>query len=880
MGNGTLGLSARAAAALALAVLAGAASATLKVETVSGRETTPTAAVVARAFVDAHKRLEAGARANKFKGTFFFPQRVELYANGQKLPFQGAPSRAGDLTPTFVGFDSTYQAYLQSVYTSAKSTLDSVFGRAAVGGTLKVVNDDATISDRRAVIGGYYVPNAAGGPEIRLPVNIDQTTAGINFIHVLLLAYQGPNPLPFDAYNEGLVRAATIAVARTPGALPGSPTTTQVDNVLNNLYEADDRYDWLNQPALSAQPFVAPNLLLAQLPAGGSTGGVYLLRHQMAGSAWEKVLVEYPGFAAEFNRRYYAAPASFQTSAQLEALAQTSLDTVSGHANTTVEGKTFREWALHQYILNPVSAAGSKLLLEPLPLVPLNSGDFGVFDLALHAFVTDTGGNETLVGGTAYPVYFRPDFSRFFTTAQDDVITVANGYGSVAPNFPSETFGTAPYKVTVDAPFDTRTERVNLPAGAVYTTSGLRLQASGTVSGFGTNIANMSVRLTWAGGDSGTVTVQNGAFGASITNTTFDKAQPVLVTLQQGGTTLMTRQVNKGRGSLVIDLKAPTTEASVTLTLGARLNFLGLPLEPFRPYVPTVTGLDPSAALVARYDSTLGRYAYFPDEGEMHQGLGYFVRSLSATSPVVRGYGSGADPKVISLRAGWNMVSNPTSNTLSVASLQVATTTQPFVSWANASGAAVGDTVFGLTPDPTHPDGGTLVPVTTVAPGQGVYVRCLSSQGADILWGATSSTKAAQTSPLPIAAGEWRATLAVTGDMFQSSTVVLGQQRIGSATPNDRNDASLPPGAGGFQAAVDSNGLFYRKVFPMNQTLPVRVSLTGLVPGRWFTVAATTEGKSGVSVTLPSGLVTNLTAGRKVRFKATASTAVLGVRPL
>lgn len=877
MGNGILGQSARAAVALALAVLAGGASATLKVETVTGRGTTPSAVVAARAFVDAHKRLEAGAREKRFKGTFFFPQRVELYANGQRLPFQGASTRAGDLTLTYSGFDSTYQAYLQSVYASAKSTLDAVFGRAAVGGTLKVVNDDTTISDRRAVVGGYYVPNAPGGPEIRLPVNLDQTTAGVNFIHALLLAYQGPNPLPFDAYNEGLVRAATIVVARTPGALPGSPS---VESVLNNLYEADDRYDWLNQPALSAQPFIAPNLLLAQLPAGGSTGGIYLLRHQMAGSAWEKVFVEYPGFAAEFNRRYYASPASFQTSAQLEGLAQAALDAVSGRTNTTVEGLTFREWALRQYILNPMSAAGSKLLLEPLPLVPLNSGDFAVFDLALHAFVTDTSGNETLVAGTAYPVYFRPDFSRFFTTAQDDVITVANGYGSVAPNFPSATFNTAPYKVVVDTPFDTRNERVNLPAGAVFTSSGLRLQASGTVSGFGTATTNMSVRLTWAGGDSGVVSVQNGAFGASISDTTFDKAQPVTVTLSQGGTTKLTRQVNKGRGPLVVDLKAPAADTSFALPLAARLNFVGLPLEPFRPYVPTVTGLDPNASLVARYDSTLGRYVYFPEEGEMHKGLGYFVRAFSATNPTVKGYGPGADPVVVSLRAGWNMVTNPTPNTLSVASLQVAVTTQPFLSWATASGDVVGDTVFALNPDSTHPDGGTLVPTTSIAPGQGVYVRCLSSTGADLLWGLNTASKSAKTSPLPIASGEWRSTLTVAGDMFQSSTVVLGQQRTGSSIPSDRTDASLPPGAGGFQAAVESNGLFYRKVFPMNQTLPVRVTLSGLVPGRWFTVSSVTEGKTGIAVTLPSGLTANLAAGQKVRFKATSATAVLGVRPL
>jgi hypothetical protein len=880
VGNGTLEKSARAACALALAVLSGPAWATLKVETVTGRGTTPTDALVARAFVDAHKRLESGARAHGYKGTFFFPQRVELFANGQKLPFKGQASRSGDLTLSFASsgptaFDPSYQSLLQSVFASAKPVMDTVFGKAAVGGTIKVVNDDATISDRRAVLGGYYVPNAPGGPEIRLPVNLDQNTAAVNFVHAMLLAYQGPKAYPFDAYNEGLVRAATVVVMRTV-----SSNSAQVENVLNNLYEADDRYDWLNQPALSAEPFIAPNLLLANLPAGGSTGGIYLLRHQMAGSAWEKVLTEYPTFAAQFNQAYYASPSSYTSSALLESLAVSAVNSIVGTSSGRIEGLPVRSWIFRQWILSPQTTAGLKLLLEPSPLTPLNSGDFGVFDLALHAFTTDASGNETLLSGTSYPVFFRPDFTRFFTSAQDDVVSVSNGYGSVAPNFPSATFGTAPYKVVIDAPFGAKTQRVNLPAGAVYDSNGLRLQASGTVSGFGTNVANMTVRLTWAGGDSGDISVQNGAFGASISSTTFEKAQPVTVVLKQGTTTVLTRQINKGRGPLVTDLKAPATDATFNWTFANRLAFLGFPLDPFRPYAREVFGLDPTAVLVARYDPTLGRYVYFPDESEVRIGLGYFVRPFDTTGRVVSGRGPGSDPVVVSLKAGWNMVTNPTPNAVNVANIQVATTTQPFLSWATASGDLVGSAVFSLTPDSTHPDGGTLTPVTTVNPGQGVYVRCLSSQGADLLWGASSPAKTGQKLAAPLAAGEWRSKLSVTGDMFQSSSVELGQQKIGSATANERNDVLLPPGAGGFQAAVEAGATFYRKVFPMTQTLPVRVTLSNLIPGRWYTVNAVTEGKTGVSVALPSGITATLTTGRQTRFKATSTTATLGVRAL
>ncbi|MES1227772.1 MAG: hypothetical protein ABUL72_03820, partial [Armatimonadota bacterium] len=640
-------------------VISASALANLRVEVVSGRGTTPVASVAAKAYVDASKRLEAGAKqSGRFKDKFFFPQRVELLANGQLLPFNGA-TRSGDLTLSFAStgaaaFPVHYKSYLQSVWTNAKPAMDSVFGKAAVSGTVNVVNDDVTISDRHAVIGGYYVPNAAGGPEVRLPINLDPVTAAVNFIHCVLLAYQGPSPYPFDAYNEGIVRAATVSIARTPGVIPGSPDSSQIEAALQNLYEADDRYDWLNQSAIAAQPFIAPNLLNAALPAGGSTGGIYLLRHQMAGSAWIKVAAEYPGFFAEFNRRYYLAPASYKTTAQLEALAQTALDTVSGHGSTTVEGRSFSDWALRQSILGCVTTAGSKLLLEPIALPPSSASDFGVFDFAVHAFLTDTNGNEGLGSGIAYPVYFRPDFSRFFTTAQDDVAGISGGYGSVAPNFPGDTFASAPYRVTVDMPFDGRVARANVPAGAMFTSSGLRFEMSGALSGFPQDSSTYTVKATWTGGNSGVVNVQNGAFAASISNTSFDKAQPVTVVVSKGATVVLTRKVNKGKGPLVLDLKAPTTDTTGTLTLPANLAFVGLPIEPFRPSVLSVTGLTTSNSLVARYDSVLGRYVYFPSEGEIHHGLGYFARAFTATAPVVKGIGPGADPVVVSLRPGWN----------------------------------------------------------------------------------------------------------------------------------------------------------------------------------------------------------------------------------
>jgi hypothetical protein len=252
---------------------------------------------------------------------FSMPAVVNLTRQGKPLAAsvgQGPRNRA----PIVLQFDSVgsnafppaYQAVLQSVFESATPTLNALFGLPSVGGVVRVRNFDATIGDRDAVAGGYYVANnGSGEQEIRFPVYLADETAAVNFVHCLLLAYLGPNGYAFDALSEGLVRATTIRVSRIPSALPAqfnNPASREtIELVLANSYDIGAYYDWNNQRALGGARFIAPNLRDLPLPPGGSTGGIFLLRYQMAGSAWQKVLVEYPSFPLEINNRAYANPA-------------------------------------------------------------------------------------------------------------------------------------------------------------------------------------------------------------------------------------------------------------------------------------------------------------------------------------------------------------------------------------------------------------------------------------------------------------------------------------------------------------------------------------------------------------------------------------------
>jgi hypothetical protein len=164
------------------------------------------------------------------RGTpYVFPAVVRLQQNGKDLP-TGGRTRGSEITldidPSFnTSFHPNRVAFLQDVYNRSKLFIEALFGDAAISGTVKVVNVDAggVVNDRRIVVGGYYLPNnGSGGREIRLgDYNSDETMA-VSLIHNILLAYLPDPAYGFDAYLEGICRAVTQKIVRTPAALPAS----------------------------------------------------------------------------------------------------------------------------------------------------------------------------------------------------------------------------------------------------------------------------------------------------------------------------------------------------------------------------------------------------------------------------------------------------------------------------------------------------------------------------------------------------------------------------------------------------------------------------------------------------------------------------------
>ncbi|MBX3111276.1 MAG: hypothetical protein KF857_04640 [Fimbriimonadaceae bacterium] len=889
-----------ARAAFAALVLSASALclADLRVEVGGGRSRDDVSTLVegaARIYNHNLAVLSAGSRRlHRSDVVFSQPVRAWLTVGGEPLRGRatGRGRGRGPITLQFEtsgsrAFPSAYKAFLQSVFAAATPTLDTIFGQPLTSGVVKVQNYDADLPDRAAVSGGVFVPNGAAGMEIHFPVYQNDIAAAVNFIHTLLLAYTGTTPYPGDVYEEGFVRAATMAACRVPGVIPNNPTAQDVESVLDGLYDASAEYDWSNQPGLGGPAFIAPNLVSTPLPVGGSTGGVYLLRFKMAGTAWAKVLAQYPTFIARFNTDYATAPAAYQTPAAVAALGQQVIDDLAGHAGATVEGRSFADWTQRQWILDTRLSPGLKLVAEAVPVPPSVSDDFGVFGVILNAFKVDSAGNETLLSGRCYPLYWRPEFTRFFMTAQDDILQVGNGYGSVVPNFGADLFANSPYRVTVDLPFGGKVARVVLPAGAVATAdSPVAKNVYGTITGVPADATVYSVVVDWVGG-SNSVQAQNLAFGMTIADPNFEKAQSVTVKvfkIVSGSVTeLFSRVVNKGFGPLALDLRTPACDATFTLTRGAKQALVGLPLEPYRTNAADVFGMPDSTALVARYNPVLARYDLYPDEGEVRAGLGFFIRPATAGSVTVKGLINRETPTSVALRPGWNMVTCPDDASLGTADVQVTQTSQSVGTWAQAAGTLLGNTFFKWTPDPVNPDLGTFVPATTFDPGVGYFVRALDADGAVLVF--TPKTRGRGTRAFhpgtEATSGawptKWSADLVATSSAGNYSVCTTAASAAGTLDDNPRFDDKLPPSPGGFQMSVESNGDYYRKLWPASRR-SFTLKLTGLRPGVLCTLRAPKlAGAVALNVQLPGGRVRPLTPWSAVTFASSTSTLFLKV---
>lgn len=792
------------------------------------------------------------------------PSVVRLTSGGKDLPPAGPSGRAGGLTLEFDSsgartFPPVYQQLLVDTFTQCESTLNAVFGAPSVNGTVHVRSYDADIGDRHAVSGGYYVDNNGSGErEIRFPVYQNQEAAAVNFVHCLLLAYLGPKSYAFDAFQEGLVRAAAMRVVRTPGAMPATLDADLIAQVLENTYDVGTWYEWNNQRALGGPTFIAPNLVSVDLPPGGSIGGIYLLRYKMSGSAWQKIIAEYPAFIKQFNQAFYADTSIANDRGALFALGQTVLDTISGTINAQVEGLPFATWARRQFILETGLTLGRKLLVEPIPLAPdSGTSDFGVYLVQATFFETLAGGNETLLSGVSYPIFWSEAYDRIFPSAQEDRMDIAGAYGAVVPNLPDLHAG-SPYRCEIDIPVQDRNVRCFVPAGGVATGSNpTPNDFYGTVSGVQIGSGDtLRVRVTMGATVVDNIAVTFGAFGKRINTSEYLGYQKLFVELVKTSgaseTVVLSRTVNKGPGPLALDLIGGGGEASFGYTGGLPkgLSAIGFPVDPFDSLFGDVIGIPDSTVLAARWNGSKARYDIYPDGGGPIHGNGYFVRLDAALpSAAVAGRSVPGTPASIALRPGWNLIANPLTEAVPTTRVTVIHSIDFPKTFAEALGAELGVDFFEFVPGPNDaatgaPETGTMLKAASFEPGKAYFVRVLSSEGVSLMFEPASTFgpqgRSSQKSAGVQAASNqgWTMKLTLSQGKFKAESYI-GQESGATFGLDDTFDSGLPPSMGGLQLAARGAEPLFRDTRPLNSWSSYKIDAVGLIPGKTYTMTLT-----------------------------------------
>lgn len=778
------------------------------------------------------------------------PGIVRLTQNGKDLPVGGRTRGVGitlDIDPSFnTPTTPNRVAFMQNVYDTAKPIIEAIFGDAAISGTVRVRNiDNPTLStDRRVIIGGYYLPNNGSGQrEIRLAdYNADETMA-VSLIHTILLAYLPDPAYGFDAYLEGIARAAVQRIVRIPAALPAGLSQSVIEGTLENTYEIGEAYDWANHKALSGPQFIAPNLLNAPIP-DGTLGGIFLARYKMAGSVWQKVLAEYPNFIKDMNAALKANPGAANSQAGLEGLVATVLG-----PGAQVEGIPVSQWLSEQKILQTRAVPGLKLFVQPIPITSgLATTDFGVFLLETTVFTTQPNGDEFLNSGTTYPVFWDESYNRISAGATDQMDVVAS-YGNVTPNFPNK--GTnVPYRVSIDIAFQDRIIRSYVPAGAIATAT------SSTVSNlYGTYVGpsipngnSLFVRVVNGSETLPDLPIRDGAFGGFVNSTTFSSTRSLVFNVIRRDTlgnesTVLTRRVNKGPGALGVSLgDAPSQTVVFPNNLNAGVQLFGLIGDPISSDLPSV--LSPQTGLFARYNPARTSFDFYPNFGLTVPGFGYFGRLNSTSVPTYRAEVENNVPTSVALRPGWNMITVPGNFSQTVSNLLVIRARDFPLTFGSAS-SIVGNTIFQFDPGPNNavtgvPEAGTYSAATTLNPGRGYFIRCLSPEGALLVFTPGAST-GGKTLPIPVNTVQCD----ITG-IGETTRCILGQSNLASSGFDLPLDSGLPPGMGGLQVRVVSQlEPLYKdfRPFAANQTYQLTVS--GLIVGRLYTIRTTQlEGRS------------------------------------
>jgi hypothetical protein len=626
-------------------------------------------------------------------------------------------------------FPENYKRLLQQVIDTVPPLIEAEYGKAARTLTITIVNYEEQIGDRDAVVGGIYdVTNS----RFLFPIYNSPEAAAVNLLYLIVRAFHADVGFAYDAWEEGFARAVTTRIARGPGfrSIAGLRTET-IETVLTNTYDARPYYDAWNQPVLGSPSFIAPSLRQSPV-APGTTGGIWLVRYLMAGSAWLKLAVQYPLFFRAFNARYYAryTPGLGGDIPQLLTIAQETLRDLAGSATPTVEGIPFDQWYRRQWIFDTSVTYGRKLHAQMFPFgSSLQPGEEAVFTVFLTYFQTvrtsNGGWDEALLNGTCYPIYWDFNYNRLTLSPQYERVDIRGGIGTVMPSFTGDEVKNQ--RLTVDFSVGTETARVVYPSSKVQGTN-FRNNFFGVVHG----LDNGTVEIT-LGIERKEVNVTNGAFGTSFSADALKEQEARLIFRNEQGIEVGRVQVNTGTDFQFVMVHLQSTTDTFRLDLPAGLSMFSLPLRPYETDFAKLLNIPANELRIAHWRQERFDYVYYPETPAPAPGVGYFIRTRNPLSVTIQGEAAPTDREfALALQPGWNLIGHPFKEAVDLRSVRVVHQFSEPVVWETASEQIgsepplVGRKVYTLGTSGYRE-------ATLLEPGKAYWVRVLRPEGVTLL---------------------------------------------------------------------------------------------------------------------------------------------------
>jgi hypothetical protein len=276
-------------------------------------------------------------------------------------------------------------------------------------------------------------------------------------------------------------------------------------------------------------------------------------------------------------------------------------------------------------------------------------------------------------------------------------------------------------------------------------------------------------------------------------------------------------------------------------------------------------------------------------------GHGTFIRVPTANNGQYAARIEANTARVVALRPGWNLVSNPLSVPVAVNNIQVIRTTEFPRTFLGASGQDPNDTAsptigrnfFNFLPGAIDPasgvaEGGAYVAATVLEPGRGYFVRCLSPEGASILLSPDtgSSFSRGQGGILTRAEVRWRISVSnVAGDY---SRAFFGMARDATLGFDAKYDSQLPPAFRGVQLSIFNGLSWYEETRRLSSSETFRVQIDGLRRGEGYrlNLDRLTGGAKKVSIReVATGRVRNYSnSSQLIMFVARGSTQYFDIK--